>query len=436
MSLKPQPKFVTPEETENITKKVAELISINKSKADSEEIIRVLTPIKAECEKSLRHKVVLGKAGAYPAILDTLTISLVDRKVIKLCFRTLICLMRKQPDLLDARGIRMIISFLRPDVDSDLTKLALKWTKECCILHEMNRQKIFNANIVVHLKQIFLERTIDVVKEALSVSRALILDDDVRVQYGKAHEHARAIAMETLCALTSLLRRHYLEEYLVTDLLRTLSALLVRDEFCKKVEDAGCLDVMVNVIQHFVANDQVMRHSFKLLKTISGKICWKILHCTGNDDCKIHIIEKNYAPLITTALDANKAAASAAIAGLHCVAALSLRCPQNSKALIDAGLPEVIVAIMKMHPDEETVQKTASWAIRNMVSRNKTHGRMFINLGVEELLHANLNKFENIDYDTKAALRDLNCNVNLKEEWTGRGGALTTGFTFTNIELS
>lgn len=42
-------------------------------------------------------------------------------------------------------------------------------------------------------------------REACSVFRHLILDDDIRVEFSKAHEHARAIASDVLIELTELL---------------------------------------------------------------------------------------------------------------------------------------------------------------------------------------------------------------------------------------
>lgn len=42
-------------------------------------------------------------------------------------------------------------------------------------------------------------------KETCAVFRHLILDDDVRVEFSKAHEHARAIASDVLAELTELL---------------------------------------------------------------------------------------------------------------------------------------------------------------------------------------------------------------------------------------
>lgn len=64
-----------------------------------------------------------------------------------------------------------------------------------------------------------------------------------------------------------------------------------------------------------------------------------------------------------------------------------------------------------------------------MVSRSRYQNKCFFELGIEEILQNNIKKFKEIEYDTKAALRDLGCNVTLKEEWTGKGGALTSGLT-------
>lgn len=46
---------------------------------------------------------------------------------------------------------------------------------------------------------------VQVLKETCAVFRHLILDDDVRVEFSKAHDHARAIAVDVLAELTELL---------------------------------------------------------------------------------------------------------------------------------------------------------------------------------------------------------------------------------------
>lgn len=45
------------------------------------------------------------------------------------------------------------------------------------------------------------------------------------------------------------------EETVVTDIILTVSTLLVRTEFCKKVEDAGGLELMRDIMQSFISNE-------------------------------------------------------------------------------------------------------------------------------------------------------------------------------------
>lgn len=48
---------------------------------------------------------------------------------------------------------------------------------------------------------------------------------------------------------------HKNDEPLMNDLMLTLSALLVRAEFCKKVEEAGALDLIKDVMKDFHDNE-------------------------------------------------------------------------------------------------------------------------------------------------------------------------------------
>lgn len=139
-------------------------------------------------------------------MLDVLTKLQEDTEVVKATLKTLTSLMTKQPDLLNERGIAVMIDYLKTKKDQEVQRLLLKWVKECCVLHEMNRQQIFNAGILDHLKpHLGDEASASLLRDVLGVLRALVLDDDVRVEFGKAHEHAKAIASDTLLTITSLL---------------------------------------------------------------------------------------------------------------------------------------------------------------------------------------------------------------------------------------
>lgn len=71
-------------------------------------------------------------------------------------------------------------------------------------------------------------------------------------------------------------------------------------------------------------------------------------------------------------------------------------------------------------------QRQASMAIRNIVARRKDLTTVFIEAGVEDLLQTAMKRTQRAPtVEIKAALRDLGCQVQLHEEWTGKGASMT-----------
>lgn len=175
------------------------------------------------------------------------------------------------------------------------------------------------------------------------------------------------------------------------------------------------------------ANIKLVRESFQLLKALAG-----------NDVVKAKIIEQGAAPLITDVLCIHKVykfvhlcflfrfyfhfqeSEPVARAGLMCIATLSLRSQANSAALFAANIAEEIVESMKLHPTSKAVQRNGAWAIRNIVSRSRELCDAFVQLGVERVINEAMIAHPSVLQDLKAALRDLGCKVELKEEWTGK----------------
>lgn len=113
--------------------------------------------------------------------------------------------MNKQPDIFDDKSLFIVISILNKKPDDDLILLILRLLKHATLLHELNRQNIMNAEIMSNLRPLLQSKNSEVLVETCSVFRHLILDDDVRIEFSKAHEHARAIAADVLVELTELL---------------------------------------------------------------------------------------------------------------------------------------------------------------------------------------------------------------------------------------
>lgn len=71
----------------------------------------------------------------------------------------------------------------------------------------------------------------------------------------------------------------------------TLATLLVRNEFCQEVEDAGGLTYILDVIINHPDTERLNCQALKLLKALAG-----------NDNVKAHIITSGSAPLIISTL--------------------------------------------------------------------------------------------------------------------------------------
>lgn len=170
-------------------------------------IIKELQVIKDECDKSIAHKVFAGSLGAYGVLVDVLQTFQSSSEVASEALSTIIALMSGYPDLLDTQGIKIIIHYLDNQKSVDIQKKVLDWAKMCCIRHEHNRQNIFKMKILTRLKALLhSDAGPMIVRPVCGVARALVLDDDIRVQFGKSHEHARELALEILSTLTDLLK--------------------------------------------------------------------------------------------------------------------------------------------------------------------------------------------------------------------------------------
>lgn len=82
-----------------------------------------------------------GNCGAYTALVDALEqkkeCSDYNHKVEIL--RALSALMTKNPDLLDPKGLSLILFLINVQEESSVKRALLRWVKECCVMHELNR---------------------------------------------------------------------------------------------------------------------------------------------------------------------------------------------------------------------------------------------------------------------------------------------------------
>lgn len=382
-------------------------------------IHHTLDKLRIQLDKDIARRVYAGRNGAYNSLIKLMKACLNNGTIIKAALKTITSLMTGNPDLLNDEGIALQIQILDNYPDIPTLQCLLRWIRECCIKHESNRQNIFNADIFNKLKKILIRDNASgpELRDACAVIRALVLDDDIRHEYGKAHEHASIIAKGALNVLTGLMPRYKKDKGVVGDLMITLAALIVRNEFCQEVEDAGGLKFVIDVMIDYPDSEKLNWQALKLLKALAG-----------NDNVKSHIVTSGCGPLIVSVISRLKESECVVTAGLACISALTLRCPSNAGVFYDCGAPLIIIDAMKAYSKSVNVLKQAAWAIRNMSVRNKAECSEFITHGVEDVLTSALQQHgSKLESDIKAALRDLGLKVELKEEWTGKGASLNNG---------
>ena len=157
------------------------------------------------CNSGLADRCLAAKCGAYDVLMSVLHVA--NAVVLP----SLLSLVDGQPDILEVQGATSIVNILRGSLNSTgVIVLALSVIHRCCILHEANRQQFVALDVIPLTANILTTHRghREVVQVACAVFTALTLDDDVRVPFGKSHEHAKAIviegnALDTLLQLTS-----------------------------------------------------------------------------------------------------------------------------------------------------------------------------------------------------------------------------------------
>lgn len=372
------------------------------------EVCKHLTTLVEECKLGVPQRVLAAKLGAYDFVLESLEKEApLDKDVQGKLLAAANAITNKQPDVFNVKSLEIVGRLLKSETEKAILCDLLRWLQKACILHEMNRQTIMDDAIILKQFKVLINHDDpEMIRSVCALFRYLILDDDIRVEFGKAHEHARTLATEMLTDITKLLFKFKSDQDLISDLLLTIASLTVRNEFCQVVEEAGGLKFIMDSMVEFPDSIKLLREACKLLKALAG-----------NDSVKLHIIQNGAAPLIESSLNRHKDNETFARHALACVTTLALREKDNSKALFETGIAETIVQTMKIHTGSKIIQRNGAWAIRNMVSRSRDQCDTFIGHGAEDVLNQALTDHPTIAHDVKSALRDLGCKVHLNEEW-------------------
>lgn len=152
-----------------------------------------------QCSLAFAQRYLAAQKDAYPVLLSYCKKSLEDREAVLTTLSALAALTDGQPDLLDAEGQRFLLDvFQKHQADPLVTRVAIRTVRHCCLKHEQNRQDLVKGGVLPLLTGATTQHSgcAELVKEASAALRVMTFDDDVRVTFGHAHEHAKIIVLE------------------------------------------------------------------------------------------------------------------------------------------------------------------------------------------------------------------------------------------------
>jgi len=383
------------------------------------EIKDVLEKLQVEFDKDISYRYQASKLTDVGSLVyKTVVLNKENQPMFIICLKTFTSLLNGQPDLINFEGIEFLITALKRCENLEVGQLILKLITLSCTSHEGNRSALVKCDGIEAILQCCEKHkeSCELIRQACSALRTLTLDDDVRVQFGNAHENTKKIVntYHGLERIFVFIKEHERDVGLASEVCLTLGKLLVRNEFCQQVVDLGALDVVIRLLHTHMSSPSLVRQCFVLIKAMSG-----------NDDVKRAVCKSQAIDLMMLALNEHKDSPAVCESVFAAVTTVSLRNPDHCDVIMSKGFAPLVISAMEFHKNHPGVQKQACMAIRNMVVRTRNHKKPFIDFNIESLIHKARSKHgQYLDAESKAALRDLDLEVDLKTPWRNEKGSI------------
>lgn len=407
------------EKQEEQTHEVLQALDSLRLGKDSAEVKADMKSFTEHCSLEFAQRYLAAQKDAYPVILSYCKKSLEEQEALLAALSAMATLTDGQPDLLDAEGQQLLVEVLRKHrEDSSMMCVAVRTVRHCCLKHEQNRQDLVKGGVLPLLTSAVRQhkQSAELVKEVSAALRVMTFDDDVRVMFGQAHEHAKIIVLEHngLKILIEAAKAHQDNTSVLSEICSTLSRLAVRNEFCQDICDLGGLKFMMTLLADSYESAELVRQVLSAIRAVAG-----------NDDVKDAVVNAGGVQLIVIAMNRHMTNSAVCEQGCACLSVLALRKPNNCQVIMENEGAMVAVQAMKTHANAVNVQKQACMLLRNLVSRMDSYCQPILELGAEALIAQALQKHQDCGDVGKATLRDLGCQVELRELWTGKHGSLT-----------
>lgn len=411
---------------------ISELQELSKLKSVQEQVLSLVAELQNVCEEVPEARVVAGRND----VVDTL-LALLDADsaaVVASCSALLVLLCADNvdnQDFVDVAGMQRLVEVLklqREDTETVVRVLAL--VKAACVKHESNKTHFIKSDGVVALCE-QLDRAKD--NEALSRQlalcfRVLTINDDPRATFSQAQDTIKALVERDVIPYSlEILRRVGRSDAaaqvlntspdLLVNWLAVLKQLAVTEENCQQIADLGGLTTVQEIMQAYEHSAPVAKRCITVFRNVAAA-----------DDLKRAILQSGGIERTLLIMKRHEPDASIQQNACATLAAIALRSPENSRALVELGAIRQISRAMHVHHRDVSVLRQASLAVRNMVARSVELRSRFLHDEPEiEPLLREAQQFRGCGDEAYAALRDLGCDIQLSSFGAAAVSAAASG---------
>lgn len=246
-----------------------------------------------------------------------------------------------------------------------------------------------------------------IINETCLVMRGLCIHDDMRKEMSCAMDNGKFFLSSpgVVAALMALSAKFETTPATAGSALSAAKTLVTTEDAVKKMAGHGAMELPSKVLAFAdsgSAEPSLVRYCLGLMRNLCA-----------DDVRKNTLVDNGTMQQMLGVMSAEQYAADFMLMehGAACLAAMSLRQPQNAAKIAQVGGVDIMVKAMRRHERAGGMQRQCSLCIRNIAGRCPELRQMLLDAGCEEVLRAAGRLQDAVD-EAYGALRDLNCEVN------------------------
>jgi len=318
--------------------------------------------------------------------------------------------------------VNMVVSVIRqhPTLAID----AIKTLTAACNKDEPNKSRVECADHHYQtINKLIEEGERDVIVPTCELVKKLVQRDDTREMMDNCFNRSKSLKnYGTLAIIAKIMTKYQEDMEAMPIILSCLATTCLRQENNDVLVKNNLVPISVELLQKHMDNKPVAENAIQMVAALAQ-----------SDEPKKEIGQGNGLPLLLTALDKYRLSGKTVLRCIKGLAQLVLRTPETATRMHELGGLVLVLDVARSYTCiQQSAKKQAANAkiqsalclmIRNTVSHCKDLIKPILEEGTEEQL-----RIESVHPDVNETafltLKELQCKVQLKEEWTGAHGDL------------